>query len=136
MEHSFSKTETALTWIMQAIAAVIMFQTLFYKFSGAEESIYIFTTVGMEPWGRYGSGVVELISAVLLLIPRTAWLGALIGAGTMAGAIFFHLTILGPVVKGDGGQLFAYALITFFFCLGVLWIRRREIFYIKRFFLL
>jgi putative oxidoreductase len=135
MDYNSSKTTKRLTWAMQAIATLIMFQTLFYKFSGAEESIYIFTTVGMEPWGRYGSGVVELIASILLMMPSLVWLGAVIGAGTMAGALFFHLTILGVQVKGDHDQLFAYALITFICCIGVMWMRRKEIFYINKFFL-
>ena len=88
-----------------------MFQTLYFKFSGAEESIYIFTTVGMEPWGRIAVGVMELIAAVLLIITPKAWLGAGLGLGLMAGAICMHLVILGIEVNGDGGQLFLYAVI-------------------------
>ena len=99
--------------VLRVVAAVILLQTLFFKFSGAEESIYIFTTVGMEPWGRIGSGIAELIAGVLLLWPRYYHLGALIGLGVISGAIFFHLTILGIEVQGDGGQLFYYALIVF-----------------------
>ena len=88
-----------------------MVQTLYFKFSGAEESIYIFTTVGMEPWGRIGVGVMELIASVLLVITSVAWLGAGLGLGLMAGAIGMHLFLLGIEVKGDGGQLFLYAMI-------------------------
>ncbi|HXA02436.1 MAG TPA: hypothetical protein VNW99_10640 [Cytophagaceae bacterium] len=135
MEYRFSKITKAMTWVMQAIAALIMLQTLFFKFSGAEESIYIFTIVGMEPWGRYGSGVVELIASILLMIQSLAWLGAVVGAGIMTGALFFHLTILGIQVKGDHDQLFAYALIAFICCLGILWMRRKEVLYINKFFL-
>lgn len=99
-----------LSWIVRVIAAIILLQTLFFKFSGAEESIYIFTKVGMEPWGRIGSGVAELVASVLLLIPRAAWLGALMALGIMAGAIFFHLTTLGIEVMEDGGYLFGLAI--------------------------
>ena len=99
--------------ILRIVAAVILLQTLFFKFSGAEESIYIFTKVGMEPWGRIGSGVAELIAGVLLLWPRYYHFGALLSLGVISGAIFFHLTILGIEVQGDGGQLFIYALIVF-----------------------
>jgi hypothetical protein len=102
-----------LSWACRIIAAVILLQTLFFKFTAAPESVYIFTKVHAEPWGRIGSGVVELIAAVLLLIPRTIWAGAFLGLGVMAGAIFSHLTILGIEVMGDGGLLFGLALIVF-----------------------
>src|ERR1700728_3201200 len=101
-----TKFERIASWICRIVAAVILLQTLFFKFTGAEESVYIFTKVGMEPWGRYGSGVVELIASILLLIPRRAWLGALLALGTMTGALISHLTVLGIVVKDDGGLLF------------------------------
>src|SRR6478672_1098039 len=93
MEHH--KTFMTVSWILRGIAAAILLQTLFFKFSGAEESIYIFTTVGMEPWGRIGSGVAELIAAVLLLVPGTVIYGAVLSLGVISGAIFFHLTKLG-----------------------------------------
>jgi len=116
-----------IPWVLRTIAAVIMVQTLFFKFTGAEESIYIFSRLGMEPVGRIGTGVVELIASVLLLIPRTTWVGALLGIGLMSGAIFFHLTILGIEVAHDGGQLFIYALITFVSCLILLLMERQKI---------
>lgn len=102
---------TLLYWAARIIAAVIMTQTLYFKFSGAEESVYIFTTIGMEPWGRIGVGIMELIASVLLIITSTAWIGAGLGLGLMAGAIGMHLFLLGIEVKGDGGQLFLYAII-------------------------
>jgi uncharacterized membrane protein YphA (DoxX/SURF4 family) len=105
--------KTKWIWIPRIIAALIMLQTLFFKFTGAEESIYIFTTVGMEPWGRYGSGVAELIASILILLPATSVYGAILAFMTMSGAIFFHLTKLGVEVKNDGGQLFIYALLVF-----------------------
>src|SRR5262244_242500 len=92
-----------VSWICRVAAAVILLQTLFFKFTAAPESVYIFTKVHAEPWGRIGSGVVELIAAVLILIPRTVWGGALIALGVMAGAIVSHLTVLGIEVMGDGG---------------------------------
>ena len=107
-------------WILRLIAAIILLQTLFFKFTGSEESVYIFSTVGMEPWGRIGSGVVELIAAILILFPRTTWMGSLLGMGVMSGAIFFHLTKLGIVVQHDGGLLFIYALLVFFSCAALL----------------
>ena len=104
------------TWIIKLIAVVILVQTLYFKFSGAEESVYIFTKLGIEPFGRIGSGVVELLASILILIPRTTLLGALMGAGTMLGAIFSHLFVLGIEVKNDGGELFTLAIITLLCC--------------------
>lgn len=104
-------TTTAVYWIARLVAVIIMLQTLYFKFSGAEESVYIFTRVGMEPWGRIGVGVLELVASLLIIVNRTAWLGALLALGLMGGAIMMHLTILGISVMGDGGQLFLYAVI-------------------------
>ena len=102
------------------MAAIILLQTLLFKFTVAEESIYIFSKLGIEPYGRIGSGIIELIAGVLLLTSRFNWLGAMIGLGTMAGAIVSHLTLLGIDVLGDGGQLFGLAIITFVCCKVVL----------------
>ena len=107
------------TWIVKLIAVGILLQTLYFKFTGAEESIYIFTKLGIEPFGRIGSGIVELIASILILIPRTTLLGALLGLGTMLGAIFLHLFVLGIEVKNDGGELFTLAIITLL-CCGIL----------------
>ena len=111
---------TAISWVLRLFAAIILAQTLFFKFTGAEESRYIFSKIGMEPWGRYLVGMAELATAVLLVIPRTAWLGGLLGLGVLAGAIFFHLTILGIGVMDDDGVLFYLALAVFVACAGVL----------------
>lgn len=100
-----------LYWFARLIAAIIMVQTLYFKFTGAEESIYIFSTIGMEPWGRIGVGVLELIASILLFIPGFVWAGALLAIGLMAGAIVMHLVFLGIEVQGDGGQLFIYSII-------------------------
>lgn len=100
-----------LYWLARIVAALIMLQTLYFKFTAAPESVAIFTTVGMEPWGRIGVGVMELIASLLILINATVWIGAILAVGLMSGAIMMHLTILGISVEGDGGQLFAYALI-------------------------
>jgi len=97
--------------VLRLIAAFIMVQTLWFKFTGAEESVYIFSQVGIEPWGRIATGVAELIASVLLFIPRTVKLGAIMAIGIMLGAVVTHLFILGIEVQGDGGQLFAYAMI-------------------------
>ena len=116
-----------VSWVCRIVAAVILLQTLFFKFTGAEESVYIFTKVGLEPWGRYATGVAELFAATLLLFPRTVWLGAVIAAGVMLGAIGSHLTKLGIVVKDDGGLLFALAIIVFAAALVTLFIHHRQL---------
>ena len=121
------RTHTVASWIFQIIAAAILAQTLFFKFSGAEESKYIFTTLGVEPWGRIASGCAELVAIILLLVPRTVTLGALLALGVMTGAIGSHLTKLGIVVKDDGGLLFGLGLTVFTCAAIVLVLRRREI---------
>lgn len=126
MTH-LSRNLNVLSWLLQLTAAGILLQTLFFKFTGAPESVYIFTTLGLEPWGRIGSGVVELVAAVLLLVPATATIGAIVAIGVMAGAIMSHLTQLGIEVQGDGGLLFGLALIVLTSCAAVLLIRRTEI---------
>lgn len=113
--------------ILRLIAAVILLQTLYFKFSGAEESIWIFQQLGAEPWGRIGSGVMELVCSILLLLPGTAWLGALGGLGVISGAILSHLFVLGINVQGDGGLLFGLALIVFVCCAATLWIERAHL---------
>lgn len=121
---------TAITgWVLRIVAAVILLQTLFFKFTGAPESIYIFETVGQEPWGRIGSGVVELIASILLLVPVAACTatGALLALGVMSGAIFFHLTKLGVVVQDDGGTLFGLAVVVWISSAVILWLHRRAL---------
>ena len=132
--HSPSKTILLLRWICRATAAVILLQTLFFKFTGAEESVYIFSKLGLEPVGRYGSGVVELIAAVLLLFQCYAWIGALLATGMMTGAIISHLTVLGISVRGDGGLLFCLALIVLVCSLAVLCFQWRQIPIVSRLF--
>ena len=116
-----------LSWILRLIVAGILLQTLYFKFSGAPESRYIFQTLGAEPWGRIGSGVAELIAGILLLIPATAGVGAVLSLGLICGAIFAHLTKLGIEVQGDGGLLFYLALAVFFGSLAIAWIHRKQI---------
>lgn len=114
-------------WILRLTAAIILLQTLFFKFSGSEESVYIFSTLGMEPYGRIGSGIAELIAAILILIPRTTLLGALLGMGVMLGAIFSHIFVLGIEVKNDGGTLFILAIITFLCCSILVFMNKAKI---------
>jgi len=120
-------TLQVVSWSCRIIAAFILLQTLFFKFSAAPESVYIFTKVGAEPWGRIGSGVVELIAAVLLLTPRFVWLGAFLALGVMAGAILSHLTLLGIEVMGDKGELFALAVVVFLCSAVALYLHRSQI---------
>ncbi|HSE22704.1 MAG TPA: DoxX family protein [Pyrinomonadaceae bacterium] len=122
-----TKPQNVASWILQILVAVILFQTLFFKFTGAEESKYIFATLGAEPWGRIGSGIIELVAVILLLVPSTVTIGAVLALGTITGAILSHLTRLGIVVKDDGGLLFILAVIVFILSAGILFIRRSEI---------
>ena len=129
-----TRTRTVVAWLAQLTVAVILLQTLFFKFTGAEESVYIFTTVGAEPWGRIGSGVIELIASILLLIPAGAPIGAALAMASMAGAILTHLTLLGIEVKGDGGLLFALALTALVGSAIVLLVRRAQLPVVGRYF--
>lgn len=129
-----SRAFVLTSWALRLILAVILLQTLFFKFSGAKESVYIFSTLGMEPWGRIGSGIVELIASILLLIPATVTVGALLALGVISGAILSHLTKLGialPAV-GDHGELFALAVVVLVGSLLVLLMHRRELPWIGR----
>ena len=103
-------------WCLRILAAVILLQTLFFKFTGAAESVYIFSTLGMQPWGRIYSGIAELIAAMLILYPRTTGIGAFIAMGIMTGALLSHIVVLGIEVMGDGGQLFIYGVVVLVCC--------------------
>lgn len=124
------KTKSIISWTAQIVAAIILLQTLWFKFSGAQESVYIFSKLGVEPYGRIGSGFIELIAGILLLTSRFNWLGAFIGLGTMAGAIVSHLAVLGIEILGDGGQLFGLAIITFVCCKIVLALNWQKLLYL------
>jgi uncharacterized membrane protein YphA (DoxX/SURF4 family) len=118
--------KTIFTWILRILAAVILLQTLYFKFTAHPQSVLLFKTLDMEPWGRIGTGIAELIASLLILIPRTTLLGGLMGLGLMSGAIFFHLTKLGIIFDGDA-VLFIYAVITFICCLLLIFIYRKNI---------
>ena len=113
--------------VLRLAVAVILIQTLRFKFTADPVSVYIFETVGLEPFGRIGIGVLELIAGILILIPRTVWAGALLSLGLMSGAIFMHLTKLGIEVQEDGGVLFTTALVTFLLSAVVLFIYKKDI---------
>lgn len=119
-------------WALRIVPAIILLQTLRFKFTAAPESVYIFETLGMEPYGRIGSGIVELIASILILIPKTTWAGGLIGMGVMAGAIFSHLTKLGIDVQGDGGLLFGAAVFVFICSSVLVWLDRDQVPFLKK----
>jgi hypothetical protein len=122
-----SRTQSVVSWTLQLVVAGILLQTLFFKFTAAEESVYIFRAVGAEPWGRIGSGVLELAAAIMLLVPALSAYGAILTLGLMSGAIMSHLTILGVEVMGDRGLLFGLALAAFTGSLMVLVLRRSQV---------
>ncbi|MFN7924373.1 MAG: hypothetical protein U0Q16_29995 [Bryobacteraceae bacterium] len=127
MKHG--KLFTYASWALRLIAAAILIQTLFFKFTGARESVYIFSTLGAEPWGRIGSGVAELIASILLLWPRTVVYGAAFSLAIISGAIFSHLTKLGIALPDvdDHGELFALALVVFVCSAATLLLHRNEL---------
>lgn len=119
-------------WLLRIVAAVIMLQTLYFKFSGSEESVYIFTQMDIEPWGRYATGIAELIAALFILYKPTTSIGAILTTGIMSGAIFSHLFVLGIEVSNDHGLLFIYALTVWVAALLLLWLNRQQLRYFLR----
>lgn len=116
-----------IPFILRLIVALILIQTLRFKFTAHPDSVYIFETVGLEPIGRIGIGVLELIAGILLLIPRAVWFGALLTLSIIGGALMMHLTQLGLEVKNDGGVLFITALVTFILAATILYLYRKDI---------
>lgn len=119
------KIRSLLLFILRLLAAVIMLQTLYFKFTGHPQSVKLFSELGMEPWGRIGTGVIELIASVLILIPATIGPGAVLGLLTMSGALYFHITKIGIRFDGDYG-LFTYAVICFVCCAVLVIVYRRQ----------
>lgn len=117
--------------ILRIIVAIILIQTLRFKFSAHPDSVYIFEKVGLEPIGRIGIGALELIAGILILIPKTVWVGALLTLGLIGGAIFMHLTMLGIEINNDGGVLFITAIVTFLLAAIILFIYKNDISFIK-----
>jgi len=112
---------------LKIVVAIILIQTLRFKFTAHPDSVYIFTKVGLEPYGRIGVGILELIAGILLLIKRTSWLGAGITVGVISGAVIMHLTNLGIEVNGDGGTLFYTAVFLLIVSLFLLYTERKSI---------
>ncbi|MBB2146844.1 DoxX family membrane protein [Pedobacter sp. LMG 31464] len=121
------KAKKIICWILRLVVAVILLQTLYFKFTASPESVFIFTQLGIEPWGRVGTGIIELIASILILFPKTTVYGALMAMGTMAGAIFSHLTKLGVVVANDGGELFILACIVFVCSSVLVYVNRNQL---------
>lgn len=117
------------TWVARIVPAIILLQTLFFKFTAHPDSVKLFSILGAEPWGRIGTGVLELTAGILLLIPRTTLYGAVLGAGLMFGAIGAHLLVKDVGIHFGGDPwLFIYALITLFFCLILVYMQRKQLF--------
>ncbi len=126
-ESELTRRELTVSWALRLIAAGIMLETLFFKFTGAKESIWIFTQMNMESWGRYGQGLWELSAAVLLLFPGTVWMGCLLTLGAMGAALLSHLVVLGISIMGDHGVLFGMACTVFTSSLITLWLHQRSV---------
>ncbi len=120
------KSKDILAWALRLAAAIILLQTLYFKFSGHPESVELFTKLGVEPWGRIGTGIIELITGILLLITPTAFIGALLAFGLMSGAIASHLLVIGIESKGDGGLLFILAVVVFFCSVCICYIYKNQ----------
>jgi len=119
------KIKRIISWILQIIAAVILFQTLYFKFTAHPESVILFTKLGVEPWGRIGTGIIELVAVVLLLIPTTVFIGAFTAVGLILGAIASHITVIGIESNGDGGELFRLAIVVLI-CSTIICILHKE----------
>ena len=113
-------------WILRVVPAIILLQTLYFKFTAHPQSVKLFTALGMEPYGRIGTGILELVAAILILIPRFTGYGAILGLMMMTGALYFHLTKLGIYFDGDP-VLFIYALITFACCAILILLNKHQL---------
>ena len=120
------KLKLIFSWVLRIIAAAILLQTLYFKFTAQPESVELFSKLGVEPWGRIGTGVIELIASLLLIIPWGVFVGALLGVGLMAGAIASHLLVIGIESKEDGGQLFMLAIVVLACCLIILVLHKSQ----------
>jgi uncharacterized membrane protein YphA (DoxX/SURF4 family) len=118
-------------FVLRLIVAIILIQTLRFKFTAHPDSVYIFEQVGLEPYGRIGIGILELIAGILLVIPKTVWAGSLLTLGLIGGAIMMHLTQIGIEVNNDNGTLFITALVTFMLSAIILYFYRKDIPFIK-----
>lgn len=123
-----------ISWILRLTVAIILLQTLYFKFTAHPDSVHIFSELGVEPWGRIGLGIVELITAILILLPRTKLIGMILSLGIISGAIFSHLLVLGINVSNDDGGLFTLAIIVFVAATSFLILHKNELIsFLKRF---
>jgi len=113
--------------LLRIIIAILLIQTLYFKFTAHPDSVYIFSQIGLEPFGRIGIGILELITAILILNPKSIWLGSLLSIGIISGAILMHLTKLGIEINNDGGILFYIALTIFTLSIIILIKTRKSI---------
>ena len=125
------KSKTIVSWALRLLAAIILLQTLYFKFTGQPESVELFSKLGVEPWGRIGTGVIELIASLLLLFPATVIIGAIIGIGLMVGAILSHVLVIGIVSNADGGVLFMLAFVVLICCVVVLFLHKTDLLNLK-----
>lgn len=121
------KMKKKILLILRLVIAIILIQTLRFKFTAHPDSVFIFQSVGLEPYGRIIIGIFELIAGVLLLIPKTVWAGSLLTLGILGGAIMIHLTQIGLVVNNDKGVLFITALVTFVLSIILLYHYRKDV---------
>jgi len=124
---TLTRRQKILSWVCCLIAAGIMIETLFFKFTGAPESVYIFKRMGTEPWWRWGQGIWELLASICLLWPRMKWAGGILTTGAMLAAILSHMTWLGYSIQGDHGLLFGMACVTVVCGFTVLMLHRDSI---------
>lgn len=122
-----------ISWILRISIACLYLQTLYFKFTGQPESIFIFKQLGLEPYGRICSGILELILIVLLLVPKTKIYGAFLSILIISGAIASHILVLGIEIMNDGGTLFYLALFIFFASITLLFLHNDEIFKTKHY---
>jgi uncharacterized membrane protein YphA (DoxX/SURF4 family) len=118
--------KNVLSWLLRITAAIILLQTLYFKFTAQPESVELFTKLGVEPWGRIGTGILELFASILLILPSTVFLGAIFGMSLMSGAILAHLTVIGIQSQNDGGQLFTLAITVFLCCLVIMFLHKKQ----------
>ncbi len=100
-----------ISLLLRLTVVVILLQTLYFKFTAHPDSVHIFSALGIEPWGRIGLGIVELITAILILSPKFKIIGMATSLGIILGAVFSHILVLGINVSNDGGGLFTLAII-------------------------
>jgi putative oxidoreductase len=117
------RARTGLSWLAQLVAAAILGMAGLSKLSSAPDSVALFTRLGVEPWGRYLLGAVELLTALLLLWPKSAVVGGVLGMVLMLGAIATHLFRIGITYGGDP-SLFLMATVVLLASAATITLRR------------